>query len=310
MNLLKVSGSPHQVSGVTTPRIMLTVIVALFPTLVASAVLFGYRALTLTAVTVLSCVGFEFLFRKLLRRDNTVGDLSAVVTGLILAFNLPVNLPYWMAVVGAFAAIVVTKEFFGGLGQNFANPALVGRIVLMLSFTSAMTTYVSPAFSSVDAVTSPTPLAAGDGLYNLKDLFLGLHGGTLGETCALTLLIGLLILLVTKTVTPTIPLCYIGSYALFSLFAGQDALSMTLSGGLLLGAVFMATDYVTSPTTFWGRVLFGVGCGLLTFVIRSFGAMTEGVSFAILIMNLLVPLIERITPPVPFGVKRKGVKKS
>lgn len=308
MNILKVSSSPHQVSGVTTKRIMFTVILALFPTLVAATVLFGYRVLTLTAVTVGSCVGFEYLFRKLLHRDNTIGDLSAVVTGLILAFNLPVGLPYWMAVIGAFVAIVVTKEFFGGLGQNFANPALVGRIVLMLSFTSAMTTFTAPSFG-VDAVTSATPLAAENGTYNLTQLFFGLHGGTIGEVCALTLLVGFVILVATRTITPVIPLCYVGSYFLCSLLAGQDALYLTLSGGLLLGAIFMATDYVTSPVTFKGRILFGVGCGLLTFVIRSFGAMTEGVSFAILIMNLLVPLIERVTLPKPFGATKKGVVK-
>lgn len=308
MNILKVSSSPHQVSGVTTRRIMFTVILALFPTLVAATVLFGYRVLTLTAVTVGSCVGFEYLFRKLLHRDNTIGDLSAVVTGLILAFNLPVGLPYWMAIIGAFAAIVVTKEFFGGLGQNFANPALVGRIVLMLSFTSAMNTFAVPSFG-VDAVASATPLAAEEGTYNLTQLFLGLHGGTIGEVCALSLLVGFVILVVTRTISPVIPLCYLGSYFLFALVAGQDALSLTLSGGLLLGAVFMATDYVTSPVTFKGRILFGVGCGLLTFVIRSFGAMTEGVSFAILLMNLLVPLIERVTLPKPFGTTKKGVVK-
>lgn len=306
MNLLKVSSSPHRVSGDTTQKLMLTVMIALCPSLIAATVLFGYRAVVLTAITVASCVAFEFLFRKLLRRENTVSDLSAVVTGIILAFNLPPTLPYWMAVIGAFVAVVITKEFFGGIGQNFANPALVGRIVLMLSFTNAMTTFVDPfTGTGADVVTSATPMAAEKGAYSLTDLLFGLHGGTIGEVCAIAILIGAVILIATKVISPIIPVCYIGSYFLCSLIAGQDALYMTLSGGLLFGAVFMATDYVTSPVTKMGKVVFAVGCGLLTFVIRSFGAMTEGVSFAILIMNLLVPLIERFTSPRPFGKLRK-----
>lgn len=301
MSMLKVSSSPNQVSGVTTRRIMLTVIAALCPSLIAAAVLFGYRAVILTGVTVFSCVAFEFLFRKLLHRENTVGDLSAVVTGLLLAFNLPSTLPYWMSVIGAFAAIVVTKEFFGGIGQNFANPAIVGRIVLMLSFTTAMTNFAEPFSAGADAVASATPLAAEEGTYSLTELFLGLHGGTMGEVCSAAILLGGIILAATGTIAVSIPISYIGSYFLLSLVAGQDAVYMTLSGGLLLGAVFMATDYVTSPVTLKGRIIFGIGCGVLTFVIRTFGAMSEGVSFAILIMNLLVPLIERYTRTKPFG---------
>lgn len=306
MRLLKVSSSPHRASGTTTSNIMLTVIIALFPSLLAATLLFGYRAVILTAVTVASCVAFEYIFRKLLRRENTISDLSAVVTGIILALNMPVSMPYWMAVVGAFVAIVVAKEFFGGIGQNFANPAIVGRIVLMLSFTSAMTTYTSPVLTGdADAITSATPLAAEQGAYTLTDLFFGFHGGTMGEVCGVAIIIGFVILVVKQIISPIIPLCYVGSYFLFSLIAGQDALYLTLSGGLLFGAVFMATDYVTSPVTKLGRVIFAVGCGLITFVIRSFGAMSEGVSFAILIMNLLVPLIERVTQPRPFGKIKK-----
>lgn len=304
MSLLKVSSSPHQTRGATTQKVMAAVIIALMPSLIAAAVLFGYRAIILTAVTVISCVAFEFITRKLLKRDNRISDLSAVVTGLLLAFNLPVTLPYWMAVVGAFAAIVVAKEFFGGLGQNFANPAIVGRIVLMLSFTTAMTDFVEP-FAQADAIAGATPLAAEKGVYSLTDLFFGLHGGVLGEVCAVAILLGGLFLIVTKIISPIIPVCFIGTYFVSSLLAGQDALYMTLSGGLLLGAFFMATDYVTSPVTKWGKVIFAVGCGLITFVIRSFAAMTEGVSFAILIMNLLVPLIERYTVTKPFGYVRK-----
>lgn len=304
MNLLKVSSSPHQVAGVTTTRVMTMVIIALMPTLIAATVLFGYRAITLTLITVASCVAFEFLFRKLLKRENRISDLSAVVTGLILAFNLPVTLPYWMAVIGAFVAIVVAKEFFGGLGQNFANPALVGRIALTMSFTNAMGSFVTP-FAEADAITGATPLAAENGVYSITDLLFGLHGGVLGETCAIAILLGGIFLVVTKVISPIIPVCFVGTYFVSSFIAGQDALYMTLSGGLLFGAVFMATDYVTSPVTKWGKVIFAVGCGLITFVIRNFAAMTEGVSFAILIMNLLVPLIERYTVPKPFGYVRK-----
>lgn len=315
MDILKVSSSPHQNAGLTTQKVMLTVLIALFPALAASTVLFGWKALALTAETVAACVGFEYLFRKLLHRDNTIGDLSAAVTGVILAFNLPATMmspsTWWMPLVGAFAAIVVTKEFFGGLGQNFANPAIVGRIVMMLSFTAAMTNFVTPAFT--DAVTSATPLAAEAGTYSLTDLLFGLHGGTLGETCAVALLLGLVILLVTKTISPIIPVCFIGTYfaaALIDTASVTEALMLTLSGGLLFGAIFMATDYVTSPVTKWGRVIFAVGCGLLTFVIRRYAAMNEGVSFAILVMNLLVPHIERLTTPKPFGTvkEKKGAK--
>lgn len=312
MSLLKVSSSPHQTSAVTTQRVMLTVLIALAPSLIAATVLFGWKAIALTAETVAACVGFEYLFRKLLHRSNTVADLSAVVTGVILAFNLPVTMfspdTWWMPLVGAFAAIVVTKEFFGGLGQNFANPAIVGRIVMMLSFTAAMTDYINPLLT--DAVSSATPLAAQKGSFSLTDLLLGLHGGTLGETCAVALLLGLAILLATRTVSPLIPACFIGTYfvaALLDTLNFTEALSLTLSGGLLLGAVFMATDYVTSPVTKGGRVIFGLGCGILTFVIRRYASMTEGVSFAILLMNLLVPHIERLTTPKPFGTAKKGV---
>ena len=302
MSLLKVSSSPHQASGATTQKIMLTVIIALFPALIASAVLFGYRAVVLTAVTTGACVLFEWLFNLILKKPATVGDLSAVVTGILLAFNMPVKVPYYMAVIGAFAAIVVAKMFFGGIGQNIANPAIVGRIVLTLSFASYMTNFTVPFKGyGVDAVASATPLAAEKGVYSLTDLLLGNHGGTLGETCAIALLIGFAVLVATRVISPVIPCCFVGTYALCSLIAGQDVLYMTLSGGLLLGAIFMATDYTTSPVTFKGRIIFAVGCGLLTFLIRTFGSMTEGVSFAILIMNLLVPLIERYTVPKPFG---------
>ncbi len=309
---LIVSSSPHFQSKRTTRSIMLDVIIALFPTLLASIVLYGGRSLVLTAVTVASCVLFEYLFRKILGRDNSTGDLSAIVTGMLLAFNLPPTFPYWMAVIGAAVAIIVVKEFFGGLGQNFANPAIVGRIVLMLSFTSQMTTYfdasaVNNGFASVagvDVVATATPMAqmqAGEVQTSITELLLGLHGGCLGETCAITLILGGIYLVVRRVISPTIPLCYIGTVGLLSLIAGQDAIYMMLSGGLLLGAIFMATDYVTSPVTTKGKIIFAVGCGIITFVIRSFAASVEGVSFAILIMNLLVPQIDKLTKNKPFG---------
>lgn len=309
---LIVSSSPHFQIKRTTRSIMLDVIIALFPTLLASIVLYGGRSLVLTAVTVASCVLFEYLFRKILGRDNSTGDLSAIVTGMLLAFNLPPTFPYWMAVIGAAVAIIVVKEFFGGLGQNFANPAIVGRIVLMLSFTSQMTTYfdasaVNNGFASVagvDVVATATPMAqmqAGEVQTSITELLLGLHGGCLGETCAITLILGGIYLVVRRVISPTIPLCYIGTVGLLSLIAGQDAIYMMLSGGLLLGAIFMATDYVTSPVTTKGKIIFAVGCGIITFVIRSFAASVEGVSFAILIMNLLVPQIDKLTKNKPFG---------
>lgn len=307
---LIVSSSPHFQSKRTTHSIMLDVIIALCPALVASIILYGIRSLILTAVTVACCVLFEYLFRKAIGRDNSTGDLSAIVTGMLLAFNLPVTFPYWMAAVGAAVAIIAVKEFFGGLGQNFANPAMVARIVLMLSFTSQMTSYfddTSTGFARVagiDVVATATPLAqlqSGEIQTSITELLLGLHGGCLGESCAIALILGGIYLVVRRVISPTIPVCYIGTVGLLSLIAGQNALYMMLSGGLLLGAVFMATDYVTSPITTKGKIIFGIGCGIITFIIRSYAAGIEGVSFAIVIMNLLVPQIDKLTGNKPFG---------
>ena len=248
--------------------------------------------------------------KHLLKKPNTTGDLSAIVTGMLLAFNLPSTLPYWMAVIGAAVAIIVVKEFFGGLGQNFANPALVGRIVLMLSFTAAMTTYfgdVSTGYAKVagvDVIATATPLAeyqAGASQTTITELLLGLHGGCIGETCAITLILGGIYLVVRRVIAPTIPLCFIGTVGILSLISGEDALYMMLSGGLLLGAIFMATDYVTSPVTNKGKIIFAIGCGVITFLIRSYAASVEGVSYAILIMNLLTPQIDKLTKNKPFG---------
>jgi len=311
-----VSSSPHVRTARTTRDIMLDVCLALLPALGAAAWLFGTRALAVTAVSVISCVGFEALVRKILKRPRTVGDLSAVVTGLLLAFNLPATLPLWMVPIGALVAIVVVKQLFGGIGQNFANPAITGRIVLLLSFTAQMTAWNTPNGHSwgADAVASATPLkalATGEmsELPGLLDMFLGRRAGSLGEICALALLLGGIYLCVFKVITPLIPACFVGTVAVFSLFAGHFDLHFVayelLSGGLLLGAIFMATDYTTSPANIKGKIVFGVGCGLITCLIRFYGGMSEGVSFAILLMNLLAPHIENLCAPKPFGKEKK-----
>ena len=304
MEKLIVSSSPHLRSGDTTQKLMLDVIIALCPALIASVVLFGWRALLLEAVTVTSCVVSEYLCRKIMKRDSSIEDLSAVVTGILLAFNLPVTLPLWMAVLGGAIAIVVVKQLFGGIGHNFVNPALTARIVLMVSFPSPMTSWVQPL--SADAVTTATPLGimaegSGQALPSLTDMFLGLRAGCLGETCAVALLLGDLYLVFRRVISPVIPLCFMGMVAVMSLLMGLDPLMQLLSGGVMLGAIFMATDYVTSPINFWGRVVFGLGCGFLTMVIRQFGSLPEGVSFSIVLMNILTPHIERLTYPKSFG---------
>ncbi|MCL2508157.1 MAG: RnfABCDGE type electron transport complex subunit D [Oscillospiraceae bacterium] len=312
--LLTAGASPHIRSGSTTRRIMLDVIIALAPSLAAAAVIFGPRTLAVAAVTVGTCVLAEYLSRRVMKRDNTVGDLSAAVTGLILAFNLPSTIPLWMAAFGSVAAVVVVKQMFGGIGQNFVNPALTARIILMVSFPAAMTASWPGAFmwrSSADAVTSATPLALmkdGGELPSLLNMLFA-KSGSLGEVCAFTLILGGVYLVIRRVISPVIPLCFIGTVAaamfLYGLASRDDAFTFMiyelLGGGLMLGAVFMATDYATSPVNTAGRIVFAVGCGLLTFVIRIFGGMTEGVSFAILIMNILVPHIERLTAPKPFG---------
>lgn len=335
-NRLIVTASPHMVDHSSTRKLMGNVVVALLPSVVASAWIFGLRALLLIGVTVAACVGFEYLYTRLMKKVNPVGDLSAVVTGLILALNFPVGLPLWIAIVGAFISIVVVKQLFGGIGYNFVNPALVGRMVLFTGFGARMTTWVYPAaaqsvFENLDAVASATPLqladAQGNSLlsqYPVMDLLLGVHGGVMGETCAIAILLGFVWLVATGTIQVTIPVCYLGSYAVFSLVRsvvdGMNAQQMDfaaaltaggallvrqlLAGGLLFGAVFMATDYVTSPFTMKGKMVFGFGLGLLTFAIRDFANMAEGVSYAILFMNLLVPYINDLTRQVPLGAKK------
>ena len=309
MKKLIVSPSPHDENYIKTSTIMLNVIIALLPALAAGCFIFGMRALLLAAVCVTSCVVFEFCCRKLMKRDNTIGDLSAVVTGVILAMNLPVTLPLWMAVVGSFVAIVIVKQLFGGIGQNFANPAITARIVLMLSFPTAMTNWVVPFFykDGIDAVTGATPLVSGSASYT--DLFFGKVGGCLGETCALALLIGGLYLAARRIISLAAPVGFIGALALLSLIFGDDPLYAILSGGVFLGAFFMATDYATTPITTKGKIIFGLGCGIITFIIRHFGSYPEGVSFSILLMNVLTPYIEQVTRTKIFGaVTLKGRK--
>ncbi|MBR2283376.1 MAG: RnfABCDGE type electron transport complex subunit D [Ruminococcus sp.] len=307
-NKLIISPSPHDENYLKTSHIMLHVIIALLPALVAGCVIFGLRALALTAVCIVSCVVFEYLCRRLMKRENTTGDLSAVVTGLILAMNLPVTLPLWIAVIGSFVAIVIVKQLFGGLGQNFANPAITARIVLMVSFPAAMTNWVNAfAYISADAVSSATPLVLA-GTENAElptylQLFLGTTGGCLGETCALALLAGGIFLAARKIISLAAPLSFIGSLFLLSLIAGADPLYQILSGGVFLGAFFMATDYATTPITTKGRIVFGIGCGVITLVIRQFGSYPEGVSFSILLMNVLTPYIEVLTRTRVFGAK-------
>lgn len=285
---------------------MLCVLVSLLPAVVASGIYFGLRAILLVLVCTAASVAFEGLCRILMKRKQTISDLSAAVTGLLLALNLPVTMPIWQAVIGCFVAIVVVKQLFGGLGQNFANPAIVARIVLMLSFTSNMTTWATPgsdlyypASPSADIVTSATPLVSGTASY--RDLFLGNVGGSLGETCALALLIGGIYLIVRGIISPVTPIAFLGSMAVLNWIAGNDVLYQLLAGGLLLGAFFMATDYVTTPITNKGKLVFGLGCGALTFLIRQFGGYPEGVSFSILLMNILTPYIDRFTMTKPLG---------
>ncbi|WP_367925178.1 RnfABCDGE type electron transport complex subunit D [uncultured Ruthenibacterium sp.] len=303
---LVVTASPHIVDQSSTRGLMGHVIVALLPALVASVFIFGARALLVTGVTVAACVGFEALYCILMKKPIPVGDLSAVVTGIILAFNLPATIPLWIAVVGAFIAIVVVKQLFGGIGCNFANPALVARIALFVGFAGRMTSYAFPQ-TDIDALATATPLVAGKSISSMDMLFnlaLGIHGGVLGETCSVMLLLGGIYLIATRTISPAIPVSYLGTVAVLSLVFGQDVLLQLLGGGLLLGAFFMATDYVTSPFTLKGKIVYGLGLGIITCAIRFWGNMAEGVSFSLLIMNLLVPYINDLTRQKPLG----GVK--
>lgn len=306
MEKLLIEPSPYIKSSMTTQKIMFHVIIALCPALVASTIIFGLRALVMTAVCCSACVVFEFVIRKIMKKNNTTRDLSAIVTGMLLAFNLPVTLPLYMAVIGCFVAIVIVKQLFGGIGQNFVNPAITARIVLMLSFTSYMTTWAEPFYyqNGVDAVTTATPLAGGE-LPSVINMLLGVRGGCLGETCAIALIIGGIYLVAMKIISPITPIAFIGTVAVCALIGGQDIVYYLLSGGLILGAIFMATDYATTPLTPLGKLIFGVGCGVVTVLIRNFGSMPEGVSYSILLMNILTPYIDKLTRPKAFGAKKE-----
>ena len=308
---LLVSSAPHITGKDSTASLMRDLIIAMVPAMIASTLFFGVQSLILTAVSVLACVAFEYLYEKMLKKPITVGDLSAAVTGILLAFNCPPTLPLWTVVVGAFFAIVIVKQLFGGLGYNFANPAIVARIILGLGYTGLMTSWTFPATFSGDAVASATPLAvyAAGGAPNYMDMFIGTTGGVLGETSALALLLGFVYLVVRKVISPTIPVTYVATVAVMAVVLGVDPVVYVLGGGLLLGAIFMATDYVTSPYTEKGKIIFGIGLGLITVIIRRFGSMTEGVSYAILLMNLVVPYINKATRQKPLGAP-KAVKEA
>ena len=304
MEQLTVSVSPHFSGKRTTKNIMLDVIIALLPALIASFIIFGWRSLLVAGVCTASCILSEFFFEKLCKKTITISDLSAVVTGLLLAFNLPVTIPLWQAVLGSMTAIIIVKQLFGGIGQNFANPAITARIMMLIAFSNTMTKWQFPQ-NSVDAVSGATPLAASakglDSLPSYLSLFLGNHSGCIGETCSLALILGGIYLLVRKVITWHIPVAFIGTVALMSLVCGKDPLYQILSGGLMLGAFFMATDYATSPSTKWGKIIFSIGCGLVTILIRFWVSLPEGVSYSILLMNILTPYISKLTRQKPLG---------
>ena len=319
--MYKISTSPHINSKNTTQKIMRDVIVALTPAMFVALIMFGINALVVLITAICSCVVFEYFLSRKLGLKNTTSDLSAVVTGILLALNLPSTMPIWMVIVGSFMAIGVAKMAFGGIGKNIFNPALVGRVFLFISFPVQMTTWVKPHlldFFNVDASTAATPLNVLKHLegsetlsFGYWDLFLGHIGGSMGETSVLALLIGFLWLLKEKIISWHIPVYYVGSFTLCMLAtviitgsARFDVLAQLLSGGLMLGAIFMATDYTTSPMTKKGKIIFAVGCGVLTYIIRVFGSYPEGVSFAILIMNAFVPLIDKSCPQYIYGTRR------
>ena len=325
---LTISSSPHAHSATTTQTVMRDVLIALLPALIGSVYFFGLRALMVTLVSAAACVFFEWGSRKMMKLDDTTWDLSAVVTGVLLAFVCPVTIPYWAIILGDLFAIVLVKQLFGGIGKNFVNPALAGR-EFMFSWPVAMSTWIKVGFensanligSNADIVTQATPLSAmhqgtfDASLGTVTDLFIGSVGGCLGETSALLLLIGFAYLLVRKVISARIPVAYMATVAVLSFVfpMGNDPLTwmaaQVFGGGLMLGAIFMATDYVTSPITKLGQIIFGIGCGVITILIRYFGGYSEGVSYAILIMNLTVVLLDKVGRPVKFGAPKKEAAK-
>ena len=322
------SSSPHIRSNEDTRSIMLDVIIALLPAMGWSIYCFGIKALVLTLVSVVSCVFFEWAYRKLMKKSCMVGDLSAVVTGMLLSFVCPVDLPWWVIIIGAFFSIVVVKQLYGGIGCNFLNPALAGRAFLLASYATAMTTWTLPT-SKVDTVVSTaTPLAImKEGTvekfteltanYSVGDMFIGRVGGSLGEVSALALLLGFVWLLIRKVISWHTPVAFIGTVAILTLIsapAGIDNVQYMLynvfGGGLMLGAIFMATDYATSPVTKPGQLIFGIGCGLITCFIRRFGSYPEGVCYSILIMNCTTWLLDKYIRPTIYGAVKKEKKEA
>lgn len=317
---LVVSSAPHLVTNMDTTKIMLMVLIGLAPSFLVSIYVFGMRVIALTAVCIAASMFFEWAWNKLMHKTQTVGDLSAAVTGTLIAFNVPSGLPYWIAIVGCFVAIIVVKQLYGGMGKNIVNPAITARIVLFISFATEMTTWPLPRMAA-DATSTATPLGilaeGGAELPSNMQMFLGFIGGSMGEVSAIALLIGGLFLIWKKIISPIIPCCFIGTVFVFALIyygatgegeALQMAIFHVLAGGVMLGAFFMATDYVTSPLLPMGKVIFGIGCGLLTMIIRLWGQYPEGVSFSILIMNCLTPLIENFCQKRLYGGAKKNEK--
>jgi len=305
MNNLTVSFSPHIRDRVTTRSIMLDVIIALCPAFIASIAIFGPRSALVTFACVAACVFFEWAFVKAMKKPNTIKDLSAVITGILLAFNLPVEIPIWQAIFGSFVAIILAKQLYGGIGKNFANPAIVGRVVMFMAFSTTMTTWVQLP-DSISAATPLVLLGRGelDSLPRLWNMFIGTRGGCLGETSALALLAGGVYLLVRRVITWHAPVTFMTTVFVLMAILGEQAVYQLFAGGLFLGAIFMATDYPTTPQTNSGRVVFGIGAGIITVIIRLYGSYPEGVSFSILLMNTFVPLINRFTLKKALG----GVK--
>lgn len=323
MNEKIVSSSPHIRAKNSTAGIMADVVIALMPALISATYYFGLRAPYLAVISVAFCVLFEYLWQKALKKPITTGDGTAVVTGILLALNMPITAPWWLLCIGALVAIIIIKQFFGGTGHNFMNPALGARAFLLASWPVQMTLWATPFttgfIANSDIVSSATPLAimkSGnlEELPRLFDMFIGNTAGCMGETCVPALLLGFLYLLIRRVITPTIPLCYILTVGVLSFFFGMGTMSgmsaalySVCSGGLMLGAIFMATDYTTSPITFKGHIVMGIGCGVITYVIRKLGGYPEGVTYAILLMNIATPLIDKYIRPKTFGhVKKKG----
>ena len=306
--LLNVSSSPHVRDKSSTTGIMLDVCIALLPACAFGIYNFGIRALLVLVVAVVTSVLSEFVYEKIMHKPVTISDLSAVVTGLLIGMNMPSTIPLWMVAIGSAFAIIIVKQLFGGLGQNFMNPALAARCFLLISFAGKMTTF------TYDGVTGATPLAVlreeGAAGIDLFDMFLGTTGGVIGETCVPAILLGGLYLIIRRVIAPTIPVVYIAAFSVFMLIFGGEGFDLTFlaahlcGGGLMLGAFFMATDYVTSPVSTSGKVVYGIILGALTGLFRVFGNSAEGVSYAIIFTNLLVPIIEKLTVPLAFGVKR------